>query len=192
MNDYYYYDSDDDSGEDGQYDYCEGWWILPSDGSYARRIKQIVQRLRKNPRFKTTLTKRRSTEILMEECPYCEFSGDCEKYIIEGKSHIYQLCKIRSSSDIETTWIDISLNDRPEVRIGDKYGMLTVEEYGGYDKHGHPMWVVRCDCGNTKVIRGAHLLGGKTYSCGCQKGARNDLLTFGRVQSLYIEEEEEG
>jgi hypothetical protein len=32
---------------------------------------------------------------------------------------------------------------------------------------GHAYWFCQCDCGNTNIIRGSHLILGNTKSCGC-------------------------
>lgn len=54
--------------------------------------------------------------------------------------------------------------------IGKRYGKLTVV---GLDdkraKNGGLMWICKCDCGNTKSIQAAQLLGGGTNSCGCSQ-----------------------
>jgi hypothetical protein len=176
------YTSDSDPGRE------DGWKLNHGDRGYTRRIKRIVGRLRKKGKFKHTLSKGQSRAILEEECSMCPFDGKCDMYVSENAGQIYQMCKIRSSDDIETVWLDVSPNDKPEVHIGDKFGMLTVEEYGGYDSHGNPYWVVRCDCGNTKVVRGADLLNGNTTSCGCIKGQRNDLTSRGT--QTYINDDE--
>lgn len=50
---------------------------------------------------------------------------------------------------------------------GQKFGLLTVESYAG--KIGkRTAWNCRCECGNTKVVKGTHLQRGNVRSCGCQ------------------------
>lgn len=51
---------------------------------------------------------------------------------------------------------------------GNRYGKLTVVSYSGKSKSGKPMWLCRCDCGNTTVKVGANLKRGDTRSCGCE------------------------
>lgn len=48
-----------------------------------------------------------------------------------------------------------------------RFGRLTVSNYAGKDKNRAALWECRCDCGNTKVIKGASLRSGSTQSCGC-------------------------
>lgn len=49
---------------------------------------------------------------------------------------------------------------------GKKFGFLTVIEFAYRDKK-QTYWLCKCNCGNTKVIRGSHLKDGNTISCGC-------------------------
>lgn len=49
---------------------------------------------------------------------------------------------------------------------GKKFGRLTALHYSHTsDKRAY--WVCRCDCGNTKVVRGKELGNGDVKSCGC-------------------------
>lgn len=49
---------------------------------------------------------------------------------------------------------------------GHRYGRLTVIREAGR-KHGGVTWLVRCDCGNEKVMRSNSLRRGHSKSCGC-------------------------
>jgi hypothetical protein len=55
--------------------------------------------------------------------------------------------------------------------IGKRFGRLTVIERAGSIRHGEnssvATWKVKCDCGETKIIRGSLLRSGATASCGC-------------------------
>jgi hypothetical protein len=53
-----------------------------------------------------------------------------------------------------------------ENLTGQIFGRLTVKEYAGKNIN-HREWLCRCECGVTKVIRGASLKTGATKSCGC-------------------------
>jgi hypothetical protein len=46
---------------------------------------------------------------------------------------------------------------------GQKFGELVVEEY-----LGDQMWLCRCSCGNTAVVKSDRLRCGRTRSCGCK------------------------
>ena len=48
-----------------------------------------------------------------------------------------------------------------------EFGNLVALYIGKRDKHGHIMWLCRCDCGETKLVRIGDLIGGGVKSCGC-------------------------
>lgn len=50
-----------------------------------------------------------------------------------------------------------------------RFGMLTVKEFAGLNKHKQAKWKCLCDCGNTKVIASNNLRRGLIVSCGCYK-----------------------
>ena len=50
---------------------------------------------------------------------------------------------------------------------GNIYTKLTVLARVDNNKHGQSMWLCRCECGNTKIVRQSHILSGNTKSCGC-------------------------
>jgi hypothetical protein len=51
---------------------------------------------------------------------------------------------------------------------GQQFGMLTVIERKGSNRHGKAMWLCKCDCGNQAIIVGGSLKSGLSKSCGCQ------------------------
>lgn len=52
--------------------------------------------------------------------------------------------------------------------IGQRFGRLLVIAEGEKSKSGEHKWICLCDCGNiTKPIKGSHLRGGNSQSCGC-------------------------
>jgi len=51
--------------------------------------------------------------------------------------------------------------------VGKKFNYLTVIEFAEVDKFGNKLWLCKCDCGKTKIIRGNHLKTHGTKSCGC-------------------------
>jgi len=67
----------------------------------------------------------------------------------------------------------------PPVAIGSRIGRLTVEAMADRDAHWSRRWVVRCDCGATKIVRDSNLRRPRgTASCGCfsrERGARLNL-----------------
>lgn len=50
---------------------------------------------------------------------------------------------------------------------GDRYGRLTLVERRSSDQAQKALWLVRCDCGNSRVVRYSGLRSGNTKSCGC-------------------------
>jgi hypothetical protein len=50
---------------------------------------------------------------------------------------------------------------------GKKYNKLTVICREPNDRHGNPMWRVKCECGKIKVCAGTKIKSGHTKSCGC-------------------------
>ena len=52
---------------------------------------------------------------------------------------------------------------------GQRFGKLRVLDRAG-SRDWKSLWLVRCDCGVTKVILGESLQSGNTKSCGCAKG----------------------
>ncbi len=50
---------------------------------------------------------------------------------------------------------------------GQRFGRLTVIKRFPNDKNNSATWLCKCDCGNTKIVRGIDLTRGMTKSCGC-------------------------
>ena len=51
--------------------------------------------------------------------------------------------------------------------IGQRFSRLVVIDSAGKDARSNTLWLCKCDCGNTKVIRGSKLKSGEIKSCGC-------------------------
>jgi hypothetical protein len=56
---------------------------------------------------------------------------------------------------------------------GQKFGRLAVISVNGSDKCKKILWLCKCECGNTKIIRADNLTTGRTRSCGCLVGEFN-------------------
>lgn len=70
---------------------------------------------------------------------------------------------------------------------GQRFGRLFVIQRDGStvnrDGQHRPTWLCQCDCGNTAIVLGHNLRGGKTRSCGClriEKSRENGLARLGR------------
>lgn len=66
------------------------------------------------------------------------------------------------------------------------FGRLTVVRFSRKEERGHPLWLCRCSCGNTKEVYAQSLTSGRTRSCGClnieqlhKKGVEANRTTHG-------------
>lgn len=50
---------------------------------------------------------------------------------------------------------------------GHRYGRLVVIAHAGKNRHGHSLWLCKCECGNEKVLNSVAFRHGNTKSCGC-------------------------
>ena len=50
---------------------------------------------------------------------------------------------------------------------GMRFGRLLVIARSAERKTGNATWDVVCECGTKRIVRGNHLVGGRTASCGC-------------------------
>lgn len=50
---------------------------------------------------------------------------------------------------------------------GERFGRLTVIQRAGSYRDRHSTWLVKCDCGNEKIVAYNALTSGDTRSCGC-------------------------
>lgn len=50
---------------------------------------------------------------------------------------------------------------------GQKFNHLTVIEHAGRNHIGKHIYLCKCDCGNTAILRGEDIKSGNTKSCGC-------------------------
>lgn len=61
------------------------------------------------------------------------------------------------------------MGSKKAIKIGDKFGKLTVIDLIGVNKHRKRTWLCKCDCGNVANVTTGHLIGGHTKSCGCTR-----------------------
>lgn len=69
---------------------------------------------------------------------------------------------------------------------GKQFGRLTaVERMPPHGKNSCYMWVCKCECGGTAIVRGSDLTNGHTMSCGCyrrmQRAIPNSQLRLHRI-----------
>lgn len=78
---------------------------------------------------------------------------------------------------------------------GLKFRMITVNSFHSKTNRWQTMWNCTCDCGMKKIIRGAHLIHGKTLSCGClslqkrihRKESKTLLMSKTSTYGTYIQ-----
>lgn len=68
--------------------------------------------------------------------------------------------------------------------IGQRFGLLVVEESLPSDSRGQRRWLCRCDCGNTHTATSANLNSGRTSHCGCRRSPDLTGQVFGRLTVL--------
>lgn len=56
---------------------------------------------------------------------------------------------------------------------GHTFGLLTVLEMVGRNKHGHLLWNCVCECGKHATAAGEQIKSGIKKSCGCLKNSQN-------------------
>lgn len=75
------------------------------------------------------------------------------------------------------------------MKKGDKYNRLTaIRKHHNDSKNVY--WLFKCDCGNKKVLRKAHVISNSTKSCGCLRKELNKefggIVTHGKSgTSIY-------
>lgn len=80
---------------------------------------------------------------------------------------------------------------RADNLVGQKFGMLLVEQKSDTKLHNRYPWVCRCDCGNTRLVDTNNLKKGRLFSCGCthrrpRKFPDLSGQTFGRLTALSL------
>lgn len=65
-----------------------------------------------------------------------------------------------------------------KVKIGCKYGNLTVISRCGTANDRQALYECKCDCGNKCIVRGRSLTDGRTKSCGCYKAKHRSWNTL--------------
>ena len=58
-------------------------------------------------------------------------------------------------------------NNKLELHHNDKFNRLTVLKFSHSDKRWRKWYLVKCDCGEEKIVMGSAMVSGNTKSCGC-------------------------
>jgi len=61
---------------------------------------------------------------------------------------------------------------------GSRFGSLTVLARADNNAQGSAQSLVRCECGNQKIVKNADLKRGSTVSCGCRRAHRLPLMNM--------------
>lgn len=76
--------------------------------------------------------------------------------------------------------LDCLITKRDALKIGQKYGQLTIVEVPQKQKRGV---VCRCDCGNITTVDYVAMLNGATQSCGCKK---TELMNTTNIEKFGV------
>ena len=74
------------------------------------------------------------------------------------------------------------MHTKHEDLTGQQFEKLTVVKQVESTKTGRAMWLCKCTCGNTTVVRGVNLISGNTTSCGCNK--KLGVVTHGKSDTI--------
>ena len=83
---------------------------------------------------------------------------------------------------IKPAIIDLNLNLKEAIMIGEKFGRLTVIRKANKPaKDRHTRWVCKCECGNIAIVQSNNLKSGRNKSCGClqKEMVRKRTITHG-------------
>jgi len=67
-----------------------------------------------------------------------------------------------------------------DLRKEPPFGLLTVLDRVGVDRHGRIQWRCKCRCGEETIVSSHNLVNGDTTSCGCAR--KKYRQTLGRVE----------
>lgn len=109
----------------------------------------------------------------------CE-CGNIKDYSAQNLKKGFPSCGCRNKEQASKRMLNYNLNN-VNIHIGDKFGKLTVIEYEGLKKQtsrdkNESWFLCKCECGNTKSVRGNNLQSGKTLSCGCLTSIGENII----------------
>jgi hypothetical protein len=64
---------------------------------------------------------------------------------------------------------------------GQRFGRLTAVRFSHKQEPRYHYWLFKCECGQKKVIRKAHVTANKILSCGCYSQDRKDAMKIGAI-----------
>lgn len=69
---------------------------------------------------------------------------------------------------------------------GTRFERLVIVRYVRSDSHSERFYEVKCDCGNSKIVRQANLWHGNTKSCGCLRHELFLKRNIGKTNVSYV------
>ena len=79
--------------------------------------------------------------------------------------------------------------DLQDMKFGRLTALFPVEEKA---KNGETQWMCQCECGGTKVVKGSHLRGGNTQSCGCIRNKKIEGQKFNKLTAIKSRRRDDG
>ncbi len=93
---------------------------------------------------------------------------NCQPFVRLAISKLKHKCDMNESSKrIIEGLRQVKAGNTFKDKSGLKFSRLTVLKRIGVNKHGHVVYLCRCDCGNATPVEGDMLAKGNTKSCGC-------------------------
>ena len=93
------------------------------------------------------------------------------KYLVIEDNEITKLAKLWQCTRYKIYYYcrkyKIPLNRRKELKINDRYGILTIIKEAD-SKYYSIRYLCKCDCGKEKIILATRLRSGESKSCGCK------------------------
>jgi len=129
----------------------KAWLSVPRKG-YFMPAKMDIS----NQRFGKWVALRRTYKS-MWLCR-CDCGNEKEVSIANLRGGLSKQCRSCADKRQPYNFIDLT---------GKRFGKLVVISRVKNGPYGRGSWLCKCDCGNEKICKSAHLLKGDTKSCGC-------------------------
>jgi hypothetical protein len=106
--------------------------------------------------------------IVFAVCPVCGKGYRYRKeYFMKNKTCPSRECKGKYQEESVKTMRNL---------IGELFGDLEVIEFCWHDKHNHPIFLCKCDCGEFIDVPAYRLLNGSVKNCGCSEEKQKGII----------------
>jgi hypothetical protein len=78
------------------------------------------------------------------------------------------------------------IKDLKNTKINKLYITDQIEIRKENNNHSHAYWLCKCECGNSKWIRGSSLSNKSVVSCGCEVSVKNSILLRQRMKEKWV------